>query len=226
MSTGAGRTTITDEDLDIQALRPIGDYVLIKLFEPATKTRGGLHLVRGAVGNGSECALGEVVAVGRGVWNDCRMEYFPIELEKGENVLIMQYAGDRIELRDGKYRMVHSRWVAAKVVLKNKDTYEVSQLIPRMDHVALMPRKEEQSKGGILYVQGLSDSKNRAARVVAVGPGLWHSETGKRLPVPLEPDDEVVFGRYLGADVPMADGRLLRLVMEGDIVCKGVGIYE
>lgn len=226
MSTGAGRTGITDEGLDMTRVRPLGDYVLIKLFEPAKVTAGGLVLVRGAVGEGTECALGEVMAVGKGIWNDVRYEYMPMEIEPGEHVLIMQYAGDRIELREGSYRMVHSRFVAAKVKIKDFDTYKIEKLWPRMDHVLLEPRKEEQSKGGIIYINALAQSANRAARVVAVGPGIWHSPTATRMKVPLEPGEEVVFGRYLGADVPMADGRLLRLVQEADIHCGGEGIYE
>ncbi len=50
--TNIGRTHVTSETLEMADIKPVGDYVLIKVFDPATTTKGGLILIRGAVGEG------------------------------------------------------------------------------------------------------------------------------------------------------------------------------
>ena len=100
------RTTIEDETLDIGTLRPIQDYILVSVLD-MTQTSSGLILPNG---KNAECRIGKVLALGNGIWNDKRAEYLPFELKVGQHVLFMEYAGERIELRDGAYRMVHSRW--------------------------------------------------------------------------------------------------------------------
>lgn len=205
--------TITD-DLDVSTLRPLEDHVLMQVVE-RQKTSGGILLPKG---KGTEVVLGRVIATGPGVPDEVRGGYFPMGLSKGDYVIAMDYAGERLETPDGRrYRLIRSHGVWAKVTLKDKETYDFAAVEPRMSCVLLRPQDE--TKLGSLYLaNGLSESQNRRGKVVAVGPGMWHRETGRRDPIPLKVDQQVAFMRYAGAEVEV-DGEWLRIVVEDDVRC-------
>ncbi len=215
------RHTIEDETLDISKVRPIGDYILIEVLT-RTMTLTGLILPND---KGTEVCIGKVLAMGKGIWNEKRGGWLPFELEVGESVLCMEYAGERIELREGKYRMVHSRWVAAKVTVDDEVSLTLSALEPRMDYLLVEPHNEAMTRSGILHLpdHGNAESAIRGAKVVAVGPGIWHSPTCKRLPTSLKPGDDVIMTRYAGADVKI-NGKKLRLIQEDDVKCQAEGM--
>lgn len=58
--------------------------------------------------------------------------------------------------------------------------------------------KATETAGGIMLPDTLKE-KPMEAVVVAVGPGEW--KNGERNPVPVNPGDRIVFGKWAGDDV-------------------------
>lgn len=216
--TSLGRHTITDE-VDVERLRPLADHVLVRVLE-RERTDGGIILLKS---KGTECCISEVVRVGTGVENPLKAGWFPIELKPGDTVLSMEYAGERVEIREGAFRFIRSRGIWAKVKLKGLGLYDLLEIEPRMDCVVLDPVDESMSKEGLHLVDPLRESQNRRGTVIKIGPGMWDATTGKRNPVGYEPGQQVVFMRYAGADV-MVNGKKLRILVEDDIRCGVEGM--
>ena len=202
--------------LDVSKIRPIDDYVLVRMIE-RERSPGGVWLPKN---KGTECALAEVVRLGRGIMSTKRDLVFPFELEIGDTVLLMEYSGDRLMLQDGEYRLMRSHGIWATVKPKNLETYELEDISPRGLHVVVEVQDETMTKSGMIYMPNgeNAQSQNRLATVVKVGPGQWDSETGKRVPIPLVPNDRVVMMRYAGANV-FLNGKMLRIIDETDVRC-------
>lgn|SRR3990167_8392272 len=216
------RTTIEDRNtaIDVNELRPIGDYVLVAIIEKE-RSVGGILLPKG---KGTEIALGRVLALGTGIGNNTNMRVFPIELNVDDYVVMLQYSGEKMALRQGPYRLIRSNGIWAKAQLSDADSYEFSDIEPRFNCVLLDPVDETQTRSGIYLPRGQNaEAANRLAKVVKAGPGIWHHESGKRLPIGLEPGQTVVMMRYAGADVRV-NGKWLRLCQEDDIHCIVEGL--
>mgnify|MGYP001598672568 CR=1 FL=1 len=207
--------------LDVAKIRPLDDHVLVRMIE-RERTVGGVWLPKS---KGTECALAEVVRVGRGIQSPKRNLVFPLELEVGDIVLLMEYSGERLLLRGGEYRLMRSHGIWARVMPINRDTYELADIFPRAHHLVVEVQDETTTMSGSLYLPNAENaqSQNRLATVVKVGPGVWDSETGKRVPIPLAAGDRVVMMRYAGANV-FVNGKTLRILDEEDIRCATEGI--
>lgn len=212
------RTAIEDPSgiIDILKLRPIQDYILMKVLEKE-KTAGGIYLPKNKA---TECTMGEVISTGTGILNTKNGGSFPFELVKGDHVLTMDYMGERMELRNGEYRFVRSNGVWAKLIFKNQKTYEIENIFPRFDSVVVEPRDETMTMTGLVYFGNKENREcpNRLATVTHIGPGRWNSDTGNREPCTVKPGDEVVIMRYAGAIIQVK-GRTLRILQEDDIRC-------
>lgn len=75
---------------------------------------------------------------------------------------------------------------------------------------------QRKSKGGIILPDTTKNPVDRAT-VLAVGPGLINEETGKRIPIDVEKDEEVLVPRYAGSEVTI-DGEKLFLVPAPEIL--------
>lgn len=213
--TSTGRTTIQDfnEIIDIKKLKPIGDYVLVEVLEK-TKTLGGLHLLKG---KGTPCVIGRVISIGKELPNSHHVGGYPIGVEPGDYILTMEYVGDQMSLRDGQYRFIHAHGLWAKLKMKNVETYEIEHIEPLFAYVVVRPVDDEVTKGGIIIAAGHSaDEQLRKARVIKVGPGQWHAKSGRRIPVPLESDVDILMLRYAGAEIEVA-GEELRIIDYSDV---------
>lgn len=212
------QTTIQDPcgAIDVSKLRPINEYTLVKIVE-REKTRGGIFLVGGSAQ--MEVVIGEVVAVGSGITDMKTGAVYPLELSKGDYVVFMDYAGERMELRDGKHRLIRSHGIWAKVKMKDLSTGVVDEVEPRMDMLVVEVSDETMTRTGLIYLANENrESQNRVATVVKVGPGKWDSDTGKRKPIPWKAGEQVVMMRYAGANVNV-NGKTLRILQEDDIRC-------
>ncbi|MCL4199479.1 MAG: co-chaperone GroES [Phycisphaerales bacterium] len=79
-------------------VRPLGDKILIKRDEAATKTDSGLYLPESAK---DTPRTGVVKAVGQGRYNKDTGEYSPFSVKKGDRVLFNSYAGTEVKI-DGE----------------------------------------------------------------------------------------------------------------------------
>ncbi|MGD8374683.1 MAG: co-chaperone GroES [Acidobacteriota bacterium] len=75
-------------------VKPLGDRVLVKRVEAEEKVRGGIIIPDSAKEKPME---GKVVAVGAGK-RDESGELIPMEVKKGDRVLIGKYAGTEFKL--------------------------------------------------------------------------------------------------------------------------------
>jgi chaperonin GroES len=90
------------------------------------------------------------------------------------------------------------------------------QIKPLADRVVVKPLEEtEQMKGG-LYIPDTAKEKPQQGEVVAVGPGRV-SDEGKRIEIELKVGDRVIYGKYSGTEVTIADEEYL-ILRESDVL--------
>ena len=76
--------------------------------------------------------------------------------------------------------------------------------------------REEVTKSGIL-IPDTAKEKPQEGRVLAVGPGDRHPDTGVRIPVELKAGDKVLFQKYAGTEFKL-DGEELLILSEKDVL--------
>jgi chaperonin GroES len=90
-------------------------------------------------------------------------------------------------------------------------------VFPLADRVAIRPIDDvEQRKGG-LYIPDTAKEKPVQGEVIAAGPG--RIEKGQRVPMELQVGDRVVYGKYTGSSVELADEEII-LIREADVIAK------
>src|SRR5712692_3447625 len=77
-------------------IRPLYDRILIRRLESKEQVKGGIIIPDTAKEKPMEA---EVVAVGKGKVNE-EGKLFPLEVKKGDRVLIGKYAGTEIKIED------------------------------------------------------------------------------------------------------------------------------
>ncbi len=90
------------------------------------------------------------------------------------------------------------------------------KLRPLNDRI-LVKRVEEQevTKGGII-IPDTAKEKPAEGKVVAVGNGKL-GEDGKRIPLELKKGDQILFGKYGGAEINV-DGEEYLIMNEGEVL--------
>ena len=83
-------------------VRPLGDKLIVKRQEAATKTESGIYLPESAK---DKPKTGTVVALGSGNLNKDTGEYLPFTVKKGETVIFSSYAGTEIKI-DGDEMLI------------------------------------------------------------------------------------------------------------------------
>jgi len=78
--------------------------------------------------------------------------------------------------------------------------------------------REEVTKSGIV-LPDTAKEKPQEGKVLAVGPGDRHPDTGQRIPVELKEGDRVLFQKYAGTEFKLDDEELL-ILSEKDVLAK------
>ena len=78
-------------------VRPLGDKIIVKRVEAASKTESGIYLPESAKDKPRE---GNIVALGNGRLNKDTGEYAPFSVKKGDRVIFTSYAGTEIKIDD------------------------------------------------------------------------------------------------------------------------------
>jgi chaperonin GroES len=78
--------------------------------------------------------------------------------------------------------------------------------------------REEITKSGIV-LPDTAKEKPQEGKVLAVGPGDRHPDTGQRIPVELKEGDRVLFQKYAGTEFKLDDEELL-ILSEKDVLAK------
>ncbi|MGE5237118.1 MAG: co-chaperone GroES [Acidobacteriota bacterium] len=83
-------------------VRPLNDRVLLRRLEPQEVIKGGIIIPDTAKEKGQEA---EVIAVGPGKLDD-NGKRVPIDVKKGDHVLIGKYSGTDIKIADDEFVIV------------------------------------------------------------------------------------------------------------------------
>jgi chaperonin GroES len=76
--------------------------------------------------------------------------------------------------------------------------------------------REEITKSGIV-LPDTAKEKPQEGRILSVGPGDRHPDTGQRIPVELKEGDRVLFQKYAGTEFKLDDEELL-ILSEKDVL--------
>ncbi|MBL9119973.1 MAG: co-chaperone GroES [Phycisphaerae bacterium] len=76
-------------------VRPLGDKILVKRDEAATKTESGIFLPESAK---DKPKRGKVIAVGDGILNKDNGQRIPFSVKKGDSVIFSSYSGTEVKI--------------------------------------------------------------------------------------------------------------------------------
>jgi chaperonin GroES len=92
-------------------IRPLYDRILVKRLEPQEMKKGGIIIPDTAKEKPMEA---EVVAVGKGKVNE-EGKQFPLDVKKGDRILIGKYAGTEIKIDEEEHLILREDEVLAVV---------------------------------------------------------------------------------------------------------------
>ena len=75
---------------------------------------------------------------------------------------------------------------------------------PLNDHVLVLREDEEQKSAGGIIIPDTAKEKPQRGKVVAVGSGKIDKD-GKRIPVEVKKGDRILFGKYAGTEIKIAN---------------------
>jgi chaperonin GroES len=92
---------------------------------------------------------------------------------------------------------------------------------PLDDRVVVQPVEAEETTAGGIVLPDTAKEKPQRGKVLAVGPGRL-LESGERGELSVAVGDEVIYGKYGGADIEV-EGNEVKVLRESDILAKVVG---
>lgn len=91
------------------------------------------------------------------------------------------------------------------------------KLRPLADRIIIQPVEEEaKTKGGVILPDTMTKEKPMRGKVVAVGKGRV-DEGGKKVPLELKINDEVIYSKYAGTEVKIDETEYL-ILKEDDVL--------
>lgn len=94
------------------SVRPLGDKILVKRDEAASKTESGIFLPETSK---DKPKTGVIEAVGTGNLNTDTGERIPLTLKKGDRIIFTSYSGTEIKLDGTEYLMMSEDDVLAVI---------------------------------------------------------------------------------------------------------------
>jgi chaperonin GroES len=95
-------------------------------------------------------------------------------------------------------------------------TAAATKIQPLADRIVIKPLEETEQMRGGLYIPDTAKEKPQQGEVVAVGPGKV-SDDGKRIAPEVKVGDKVLYGKYSGTEVTVADEQYL-ILRESDVL--------
>ena len=89
------------------------------------------------------------------------------------------------------------------------------QVKPLADRVVVKPFEETEMKKGGIIIPDTVKEKPMQGEIVEVGPGRM-TDDGKMIPLEVKKGDRVLYGKYSGTEVSIADEEYL-IMRESDI---------
>jgi chaperonin GroES len=95
-------------------------------------------------------------------------------------------------------------------------TAAATQIRPLSDRIVVKALEETEQMRGGLYIPDTAKEKPQQGEVVAVGPGKVTDE-GKRIDMEVKAGDRVLYGKYSGTEVTVAEEQYL-ILRESDVL--------
>jgi chaperonin GroES len=95
-------------------------------------------------------------------------------------------------------------------------TAAATKIQPLADRVVVKALEETEQMRGGLYIPDTAKEKPQQGEVVALGPGKV-DDNGKRVAPELKVGDRVLYGKYSGTEVTVADEQYL-ILRESDVL--------
>ena len=95
-------------------------------------------------------------------------------------------------------------------------TAAATQIRPLADRIVVKPLEDTEQMRGGLYIPDTAKEKPQQGEVVAVGPGKM-TDDGKRIAMEVNTGDRVLYGKYSGTEVTVADEQYL-ILRESDVL--------
>ena len=90
------------------------------------------------------------------------------------------------------------------------------KVTPLGDRILIKPLEQHEVKKGGIIIPDTAKEKPQEGQVIAVGPGKL-DEHGKRIPMEVKVGDKILFGKYSGSEVKVADEEHL-IMREEDVL--------
>lgn len=87
---------------------------------------------------------------------------------------------------------------------------------PLHDYILVKRLEEKEVKKGGIIIPDTAKEKPQEGEVIAVGPGKL-TEEGKRLPIDVKVGNKILFGKYSGSEVRIADEEFL-IMRESEVL--------
>jgi chaperonin GroES len=95
-------------------------------------------------------------------------------------------------------------------------TAKSTKVQPLADRIVVKPLEDTEQMRGGLYIPDTAKEKPQQGEVIAVGPGKM-TEDGKRIPAELSVGDRILYGKYSGTEVTVAEEQYL-ILREADVL--------
>ncbi|MFL5820816.1 MAG: co-chaperone GroES [Solirubrobacteraceae bacterium] len=93
------------------------------------------------------------------------------------------------------------------------------KLKPLGDRLIVQAVEEEETTASGIVLPDTAKEKPQKGKVLAVGDGKLHEESGKRTPLDVSEGDEVLYSKYGGTEIKV-DGEDLLVLRESDVLAK------
>jgi chaperonin GroES len=95
-------------------------------------------------------------------------------------------------------------------------TVAATDIRPLADRIVVKALEETEQMRGGLYIPDTAKEKPQQGEVISVGPGKMTDE-GKRIEPEVKAGDKVLYGKYSGTEVTVADEQYL-ILRESDVL--------
>ena len=92
----------------------------------------------------------------------------------------------------------------------------MKKIRPLQDRLLVKRLEEKEVKKGGIIIPDTAKEKPQEGQVIAVGPGRL-GDDGKRIPMEVKAGDRILFGKYSGSEVKVADEEHL-IMREEDVL--------
>mgnify|MGYP001565268138 FL=1 len=92
----------------------------------------------------------------------------------------------------------------------------MKKIRPLQDRILVKRLEEKEAKKGGIIIPDTAKEKPQEGQVIAVGPGKL-GEDGQRIPMDVKAGDKILFGKYSGSEVKVADEEHL-IMREEDVL--------